>query len=63
MQRRWRLQVNDGFVKNPSAALSLRLLRSTYYKKYASLEALFRLASGAFYFAVENFNSSEVVSE
>jgi len=55
--------VNDGFVKNPSAALSLRLLRSTYYKKYASLEALFRLASGAFYFAVENFNSSEVVSE
>jgi len=32
--------------------LSLRLLRSTYYIKYASLEALLRLASGAFYFAI-----------
>ena len=31
--------------KDASAALSLRLLRSTYAKKYASLEALLRLAS------------------
>jgi hypothetical protein len=44
---------DDGFVKNPSAALRCILRRCGVPCKYAHSSGLAHLASGAFYFAIQ----------